>query len=136
MRWDAGIVPGTSTSAIVSNVDFAPTLAAAAGVTPATPVDGLSLTRFFADPNARFGRKGILLEHALGGHLVPSYCGWRTEDELYVRWETGEEEYYRYSDDPYELRNVAEKPSMSDVVARYRSITRLRCQPLPIGMSW
>jgi arylsulfatase A-like enzyme len=136
MRWDGVINPGTSTSAIVSNVDFAPTLAAAAGVTPATPVEGLSLTRFFADANARFGRKGILLEHALGGHLVPPYCGWRTEDELYVRWESGEEEYYRYSDDPYELRNVAEKPSMSDLVARYRSITRLRCQPLPIGMSW
>jgi arylsulfatase A-like enzyme len=136
MRWDAGIVPGTSTSAVVANIDFAPTLAAAAGIAPPAPVDGLSLTRFFSDPNAQFGRKGILLEHALGGHLVPSYCGWRTANELYVRWETGEEEYYRYADDPYELRNVAEKPSMSDLVARYRSITRLRCQPLPLGMTW
>jgi arylsulfatase A-like enzyme len=136
MRWDAGIVPGTSTSAVVANIDFAPTLAAAAGIAPPAPVDGLSLTRFFADPNARFGRKGILLEHALGGHLVPSYCGWRTANELYVRWESGEEEYYRYSEDPYELRNVAAKPAMSRAVARARSITRLRCQPLPIGMSW
>jgi N-acetylglucosamine-6-sulfatase len=137
MRWDAGgIVPESTTSAVVSNLDFAPTFAAVAGVTPPTPVDGLSLARFFADPNAQFGRKGVLVEHTLGGKLVPAYCGWRTEDELYVRYETGEEEYYRYSTDPHELRNLASKPSMSDLVARYRSITRLRCRPLPIGMSW
>lgn len=136
MRWDAGIVPGSSTQAVVANIDFAPTLAAVAGISPPTPVDGISLTRFFADPGATLGRKGILLEHALGGKIVPPYCGWRTADDLYVRYANGDEEYYDYSIDPYELRNRASAPSARSVVEARRAITRLRCRPLPIGMSW
>jgi arylsulfatase A-like enzyme len=136
MRWDGHIQPGTSTGRVVANIDFAPTMAAAAGVVPPNPVDGLSLMRFFADPNAEFGRKGILVEHALGGKLVPSYCGWRTARSLYVRYANGDEEFYRYGQDPYELENRAGTRAASSAVAAARSITRLRCQPLPINMSW
>lgn len=136
MRWDAGIVPGSSTSTAVSNVDLAPTLAAAAGVTPSTPVDGVSLTRFFADPSASMRRKGILIEHGLGGKIVPSYCGFRTATELYVRYANGDEEYYDYTRDPHELRNRAYARATQDVVERYRTIARSQCRPLPPAMAW
>lgn len=136
MRWDAAIAPGSSTSTVVSNVDFAPTLAAAAGVTPSTPVDGLSLARFFADPSASMRRKGILIEHGLGGKIVPSYCGYRTETELYVRYSNGDEEYYDYTKDPYELRNRASARSVQQVVKRYRTIAQRQCRPLPPAMAW
>ncbi|MGH9026398.1 MAG: sulfatase family protein [Acidimicrobiia bacterium] len=135
MRWDAGILPGTSTSTVVANIDLAPTLAEIAGVTPPARVDGRSLTRFFADPSAAFGRKGILIEHAQGGKL-PAYCGYRTEGELFVHYASGDEEYYRYSKDPYELQNRASMPSEQFDVAKLRSITRSRCTPMPPGMTW
>jgi arylsulfatase A-like enzyme len=136
MRWDGHIQPGSSVNDVVANIDFAPTMAAAAGVVPTSQVDGLSLTRFFADPNADFGRKGILVEHALGGKLVPSYCGWRTANSLYVRYPNGDEEFYKYGKDPYELQNRAGTRSARAAVEAARRITQLRCQPLPIGMSW
>ena len=135
MRWDAGILPVTSTSTVVANIDLAPTIAEIAGVTPPTPVDGRSLTRFFADPGAAFGRKGILIEHAQGGK-VPAYCGYRTEQELFVHYATGDEEYYQYAKDPYELQNRASLPSAQFDVAKLRSITRSRCSPIPPGMTW
>jgi arylsulfatase A-like enzyme len=136
MRWDAVIPAGSSTASVVANIDVAPTLAAVAGVAPASSVDGISLLRFLADPAASLRRKGILLEHALGGKIVPSYCGFRTADELYVRYANGDEEYYRYSRDPYELQNRAGTRAARAAVEAARRITQSRCQPLPMGMSW
>ncbi len=110
MRWDGHIVPGTSVNDVVGNIDFAPTMAAVAGVVPATPVDGLSLTRFFADPGTDLARKGILVEHALGGKLVPSYCGWRTANTLYVRYANGEEEFEPVPPGPVRAREQRGDP--------------------------
>jgi arylsulfatase A-like enzyme len=135
MRWDAVIPAGSSTSSVVANIDVAPTLAAVAGVTPASAVDGVSLLRFLADPAASLRRKGILLEHGLGGKIVPSYCGFRTADELYVRYSNGDEEYYRYSRDPFELENRAATRPAQDAVTRYRKITQNLCRPLPPAMA-
>jgi arylsulfatase A-like enzyme len=135
MRWDAVIPAGSSTSRVVGNIDVAPTLAAVAGAVPASPVDGVSLLRFLTDPGATLRRRGILLEHALGGKIVPSYCGFRTADELYVRYANGDEEYYQYSRDPYELRNKALARSAQAAVTRYRKITRDLCRPLPPAMA-
>jgi arylsulfatase A-like enzyme len=135
MRWDAGIVPGSSTPTLVANIDLAPTLAAVAGISPPSAVDGRSLTTFFSDPNAVIRREGVLIEHARGGK-VPSYCGYRTATDLFVRYATGEEEYYSYPKDPYELENHALMPSSRAVVKNLRAITRSMCSPMPPDMVW
>jgi arylsulfatase A-like enzyme len=136
VRWDGVIPPGTSTSELVANIDFAPTLAAVAGVTPATPVDGVSLTRFFTDPGAELRRQGVVIEHGPGGKLVPPYCGFRTANEVYVRYTTGDEEYYRYPKDPYELENLASRRSAQRSIEALRAKTRTLCSPMPPGMRW
>jgi hypothetical protein len=55
---------------------------------------------------------------------------------MYIRYATGDEEFYSYVKDPYELRNLVDNRLMQSSVAAARRITKLRCQPLPIGMSW
>lgn len=64
---------------------------------------------------------------------VPTYCGVRTRDEVFVRYETGEEEYYRLDTDPFQLRNLA-SGRWADRVTELRDRARKLCDPLPPGM--
>jgi len=62
VRYDAGgFATGTTAKGMAANLDIAPTIAAFAGVSPATPVDGVSLRRGLA---GRRARSELLLEHA------------------------------------------------------------------------
>ena len=135
VRYDAGgFAKGVTAPGIAANVDIAPTIADFAGVTPATPVDGVSLRRALA---GRTARSGLLLEHAYpsrvpAGPDPPSYCGYRSSARLYVRYSTGEEEFYNLRRDPYELRNTA---ATAPGASTYRDKTRALCSPLPPGMT-
>ncbi|MDZ4248727.1 MAG: sulfatase-like hydrolase/transferase [Candidatus Nanopelagicales bacterium] len=61
----------------------------------------------------------------------PPYCGWRTDQEAFVRYGSGEEEYYDYVSDPFELTNRADDPEVADRVAVLRSAARLACADVP-----
>ena len=55
---------------------------------------------------------------------------------MYVRYRTGEEELYLYRKDPYELRNVAERPQYRDTLKAMRAKARDACVPVPPGFTW
>ncbi len=55
MQWPGHIRPGTTSDALVQNIDFAPTLLAAAGVTPEKPMHGVSLLPLFVAAAANRG---------------------------------------------------------------------------------
>jgi N-acetylglucosamine-6-sulfatase len=135
MRFDAAVTGPASVSRVVANIDLAPTIASAVGVTPPDPVEGLDLSPLFADPLALLGRRGVLIEHGLGGR-APPFCSFRTANDLYTRLTTGEEEFYRYDEDPYELQNLITLPTVQRVVHRRRATTQSLCDPLPPGMVW
>ncbi|MDO9104780.1 MAG: sulfatase [Methylovulum sp.] len=65
-----GVPVGASVNAITANVDFAPTLAEIAGVTPPSFVDGRSLGAFLAGSAPTAWRLALLLEH--GGPSITS----------------------------------------------------------------
>jgi arylsulfatase A-like enzyme len=132
MRWDAAgwhvgaQMPGT----FALNIDFAPTIADAAGV-PHPPTDGRSLLPVLAgDPS---WRSDFLVEHLEGTNPVPTYCAVRSERWMYVRYTTGEEELYDLRADPYELENLAADPADRQVLADRRERLRELCSPVPPG---
>jgi N-acetylglucosamine-6-sulfatase len=147
-RWDGKLVPyeesirvpmivslpgqipaDTVSSALVSNVDIAPTIADFAGVP--LSAEGVSL-RPLLTHQASSVRSSVLLEH-LGG-WVPNYCGVRTRSFMFAHYATGEEELYDLAQDPHQLQNVvASRPNKA---AELRNLTESLCQPVPPGFSW
>jgi arylsulfatase A-like enzyme len=107
-----GIPAGTSTSALVGNVDLAATLAQLAGASVPAFVDGRSFVPFLMGGSPDSWRDAYLLEHwkfrdedADGG--PPDFIAIRTGRYLYVEYSTAELELYDLSVDPYELDNLA-----------------------------
>lgn len=103
-----GAQPGSVDAANYAlNVDIAPTLADLAGVTPATPVDGLSLVPVLDDPGASWRTEWFIhgndpfYEGIIGVGIDGVWY-------KYVEFtETSEYELYDLGADPWELTNLA-----------------------------
>jgi len=98
-----------------ANIDIAPTVYDAAGITPSTPVDGRSLLQSWE-------RDRILLEHWCNTEGLDRVCNrWgsiRTRTEQYVEYnkdgEVNYREYYDLSVDPWQLTNLLGNGDPSD----------------------
>jgi hypothetical protein len=55
---------------------------------------------------------------------------------VYVQYATGEEELYDLDADPYELQNVASKPSNAGILDQMRSDDHVLCDPRPPRFKW
>jgi N-acetylglucosamine-6-sulfatase len=135
-----GQMTRTQSSAMVSNLDIAPTFADVAGIGDSFvgvgKVDGTSMVPVLSGAATSI-RHDLLLEHLKHGSKfhVPTYCGLRTENLMYARYAGGPEEVYRLRKDPYELRNVAATAPVT--LKRLRARTKELCRPLPPdGYTW
>ncbi|MFI0418562.1 sulfatase [Spongiactinospora sp. 9N601] len=116
LSWPAGgLGAGTTDNRIVANIDIAPTILAAAGITPSTPHDGESLL-------SAFDRDHLLIEwwkQGTGG-VKDSWASYVARNRQYVEHYdlhtdasgkvsgTGQvtfREYYDLVNDPYQLTN-------------------------------
>ena len=85
-----GRVPaGTVSSALVSNVDIAPTIVDFAGAS--LPTEGISMRGVLTGTSSSI-RSSVVLEHLRSSSDVPTYCGVRKRRFMFVRYSTGEEE--------------------------------------------
>jgi arylsulfatase A-like enzyme len=91
-------LPDIDPTRLALNVDVRATLESFAGRSPATM--GLDWT----DPTQT--RDAFVLEHWNLAN-VPTYCGVRSTEWMYVRYSTGQEELYDERSDPLELTNIA-----------------------------
>lgn len=108
VRWPRVLAPGTVDRRLLANIDVAPTILDAAGITPDphVPLDGRSIL----DAHSR---DRILTEHwaAPGGRPpTPTWASLRTVDWQYVEYydDAGVvtfREYYDLSKDPHQLLN-------------------------------
>ena len=102
IEWQGHIKPGSTSDALVQNIDFAPTLLAAAGVTPKTPMHGVSLLPLFEDNPKPWDRD--LYYHFYenpGFHGVARHYGVRTDRYKLV---------YYYQNDEWELFDLVTDP--------------------------
>jgi arylsulfatase A-like enzyme len=132
VRLPGQIPAGTVSTALVSNVDLAPTIADFAGAS--ISADGLSMRPLLTDLSSSV-RDSVLLEHVLQvGPEVPTYCGVRTASFTFVHYTTGEEELYDLTKDPHQLQNVAS--ARPNKASQLRALAESLCQPVPPGFSW
>ena len=106
-RWPGHLAPRTHDRRLVANIDIAPTVLEAAGITPdpAKPIDGRSLLSS--------GRRGHILAEfwKLHKYPVPTWASIRTRSFQYVEYygDDGQtvifREYYDLRADPYQLDN-------------------------------
>ncbi|HET6820934.1 MAG TPA: sulfatase-like hydrolase/transferase [Candidatus Limnocylindria bacterium] len=83
--WGPDVTPGTDTAHLVANIDFAPTIAELAGVTPPAFVEGRSLVPLLRGQEPPW-RDELTLE------LVGRWTATRTATELRVDWANGRRE--------------------------------------------
>jgi N-acetylglucosamine-6-sulfatase len=129
VRYDAlGVVPHVD-DRLVLNIDLAPTIAAAAGVTPPSVLDGQDLRPLLGDAGPVDWRSVFLIEHL--GPRPPTYCAVRTKGFAFVAYRTGEEELYHLATDPFELGSDPDRYPRK----HHSLLQRLRdlCDPPPPG---
>jgi hypothetical protein len=127
-----GVTSG-STSALVSNIDIAPTLAALAG-TKMRRDNGKSFVDVLR--SERGGRNGMLEDHPVGGEtgFGPSGPWWgvRTRDWHLVEWRGTH--LYNLDDDPWEMHDViaGNRDQARELAGRYnRTLSIDQPQPTP-----
>jgi N-acetylglucosamine-6-sulfatase len=116
IRWPSAM-SGPNTDALISNVDFAPTLLQAAGA-DASGLDGRPLQPVLA---GGAGQKAIYVEHHERGNR-PAWAQVLWPNWSYTWYGTDTEELYNLDADPFQLRNVAERKR--DVAERMRDDLR------------
>jgi arylsulfatase A-like enzyme len=133
MRWDPEIDAGVTDKRMALNLDFARTIAHAAGV-DASETEGRSLLSMLDESSAP-GRDRFLIEHLRTTGPPPSYCAVRTERYTYVQYSGGERELYNLRRDPHQLVNVAGKRANHETVVSLKRAARNLCKPRPPGMA-
>lgn len=108
MQWRGKIPPGTQTSGLVQNIDLAPTLLDAAGVTAPQPMHGVSLMPLAQKPDVNWERD--LYYHFYenpGFHGVARHYGVRTERyKLVYYYQNDEWELFDLKTDPQDQNNL------------------------------
>lgn len=107
MRWPGHVPAGKSDNSLVANIDIAPTILDAAGVSPDKAMDGHSL---LGTPTAR---KSILNEYTfMSKYNVPTWASIRTDSFQYIEDYNRDgtkvrfREYYDLNRDPWQLTNL------------------------------
>jgi arylsulfatase A-like enzyme len=132
VRYDPLIVAPRMDEHLVTNIDLAPTFAAASGV-PAPGAEGRSLLPLLSTPEEPW-RSRFLIEHLRSAAVrVPTYCALRTARYVYIAYRTGEEELYDLEADRYQTENVAADPAYASILAATRAQLQRLCSPPPPG---
>jgi arylsulfatase A-like enzyme len=137
MRWPGHVAAGRSDDSLVANIDIAPTILAAADISPSHAMDGRSLLGHHTR------RSSILTEYTrMPKYNVPTWASIRTDAFQYIEdynppgTKVRFREYYDLKRDPWQLhnllgdRNTANDPSvqaLSRRLAQERSCAGSNC---------
>ena len=134
VRWPKVVKPGSATSAIVSNLDFAETFLDAAGVAIPSEMQGESLVPLLKGETPADWRKSFYYqyyEYPTPHHVRPHY-GIVTERYKLVRFQApdlDEWELFDLKSDPHELTNVFKNPANGGIIGGLREdLARLRTE--------
>lgn len=127
VRWPGHFAPGAKDHRLAANLDLTPTILDAAGITPATPLDGRSLL-------GPYRRTRLLTEFwKLPGYYVPTWASIRTQTYQYIEYygqdgSTIGREFYDLVADPLQLDNLLDgvDPGSPQVVRLHELLARDR----------
>jgi arylsulfatase A-like enzyme len=105
---------GVALDSLVSNLDLAPTITAALGITPQRQMDGLDLAPVMSDPTV-LDHRALIIESF--DAPVP-YKAVRTEHWVWIEYDSGERELYDLVADPYQLASRHADPAYTEVRAQ------------------
>ncbi|MBM4086069.1 MAG: DUF4976 domain-containing protein, partial [Planctomycetes bacterium] len=129
VRWPGRIQPGSVSKGMILNVDFAPTLLDAAGLSVPGDMQGRSFLPLLRGETPADWRTAMYYRYydPRGHHVAPHY-GVRTERYKLVYFNLlGEWELFDLAKDPHELRNVYADPAYASIVKELTAeLDRLR----------
>ncbi len=114
VRWPGVAAPGTQSSALVQNLDFAETFLQIAGVEIPAAMQGRSLVPLLEGQPPDEWRQAIYYQYFEypGAHMVRRHYGVRTDRyKLIHYYEIDEWELFDLDTDPQELHSVSDDPS-------------------------
>ena len=109
VRWPAAVKPGTRSSVLALNVDFAPTFLDAAGLPAGAGMQGRSLVRVLGGRPPADWRTSMYYRyyHDPGDHNTRAHYGVRTRThKLIYFWKKDQWELFDLVSDPHELHNL------------------------------
>ena len=118
-------------SALVANIDIAPTIYQLAGIPIPPEVDGLSLVPLFRGEDS--WRSDLLLEGwPVSTHRNTAFSAVQTDRYEYIETPGDRSELYDLQSDPYELNNVIDDPAYAGVVGQLKQrLTELEGNSAP-----
>lgn len=130
VSWPGHIKPGAVSDAMVMNIDFAPTLLEAAGVSTPKDMQGRSFLPALEGKRLRNWRTSFYYRyyHYPGDHQVQPHYGVRTaRHKLIYYHKLNEWELYDLREDPRELKNVYAERAYAGTVSQLKAeLARLR----------
>jgi arylsulfatase A-like enzyme len=130
IRWPGTIAPGSVRQAMVTNVDFAPTLLAAAGLPTPPDMQGRSFLPILQGTLPADWPTSFYYRYAIDGgeHNTAAHCGVRTTTHKLIHYYTRDQwELYDLTTDPHEIHNLYGQPAAADITAQLKSeLSRLQ----------
>lgn len=116
-RWPKKIKPGTRSSALTQNIDFAPTFLEAAGLPVSSGMQGVSVCPLFTGRSPNEWRKALYYHYyETGEHNVPRHFGIRTDHyKLICYYDIEEWELFDLRRDPHEMKSVYGMPEYEEI---------------------
>lgn len=124
VRWPAGIKPGTVSSGLAINCDFAPTFLDLAGAPIPADMQGRSLVPLFQGRKPADWRTALYYRyyHDPGHHNTRAHYGIRTETHKLIHfWKKDQWECYDLVKDPSELKNIYHDPGAQPIVKELKT---------------
>lgn len=124
VRWPGQVKPGSVQNGMVLNVDFAPTMMAAAGLKVPANMQGRSILPLLKGDKPKDWRTSMYYRyyHYPQHHRVQPHYGVRTERYKLIFFnKINEWELYDLVKDPHELKNVYSEPAYQDKVKKLKA---------------
>lgn len=107
IRWPGRIKPNSRPTALIQNIDYAPTFLEMAGIKQPTEIQGQSIVPVLEDSSKQLREAVYYAYYELGEHAVPQHFGVRTQThKLFYLPGSDEWQMYDLENDPQEMNNV------------------------------
>ena len=116
IKWPGVIQPGSRPTAMIQNIDYAPTFLEVAGVNIPDEVQGRSIVPVLKGESDAVRKAVYYAYYELGEHAVPQHFGVRTKRYKLIHFPWSQEwNMFDLKNDPEELKNIYGNPEYAEV---------------------